>query len=255
MKRYGLEHNMGDNGMQDEWLVQSLRLTLFTSGLWSGNETIWHDLTAREPEIDENRVRESVRRQIGREGDGQLETLVTPVRTDIVMSPPVQDALQSNFGQAEEKLPDFVSLVSSWLSRTAETGKVNRVAFGAVLLLPVDNREAGYRELDRLLTSVTVDPINTKELLYRINRPKIYQGKIELNRLTTWTSVDLRKFYLATSLERPSTPISGEAFVRLEVDHSTPVERIEPLPSGEIVPMFNALVEMAVENAARGEQP
>jgi hypothetical protein len=136
---------MSDGGTQDKWQVQILRLTLFTSGLWSGNETIWHDLTGREPDIDENRARESIRRQIGREGDGQLETVVTPVRTDVVMSPPLQDAFQTTyFGPAEERIPGFVSLVSSWLSRTAQTGKIIRLAFGAVLLLPVENREAGY---------------------------------------------------------------------------------------------------------------
>src|SRR4051794_34676331 len=103
----------------------------------------------------------------------------------------------------------------------AQTGKITRVAFGAVLLLPVDNREIGYRELDRLLASVTVDPISTKELLYRINRPKIYKGNIVLNRLTTWASLDVRKFIsLGAPLGQPSTPISEEAFVRLEVDHS-----------------------------------
>jgi hypothetical protein len=246
---------MTGDGMLDKWLVQILRLTLFTSGFWSRHETIWQDLTGREPEIDENRSRESIRRQIGREGDGQLETLVTPVRTDVVMSPPVQDILQANFGRAEEKLPSFASLVRSWLDRTAQTGKIIRVAFGAVLLLPVKNRDAGYRELDRLLQSVRVDPINTKELLYRINRPKIYKGEIELNRLTAWASLDLRRFYLATSLEQPSMPISEEAFVRLEVDHSTPAERTQTLPLGEIVPIFEVLVEMAVENAGRGEQP
>jgi hypothetical protein len=248
---------MSDGGTQDKWQVQILRLTLFTSGLWSGNETIWHDLTGREPDIDENRARESIRRQIGREGDGQLETVVTPVRTDVVMSPPLQDAFQTTyFGPAEERIPGFVSLVSSWLSRTAQTGKIIRLAFGAVLLLPVENREAGYRELDRLLSSVTVDPISTKELLYRKNRPKIYKGNIELNRMTTWASLDLRKFMgVGTSLVQPSTPISEETFVRLEVDHNTPAERTEPLALDEIVPIFEALVEMAVENAARGERP
>jgi hypothetical protein len=246
---------MSDDGMLDKWLVQILRLTLFTSGLWSGHETIWQDLTGREPEIDENRSRESIRRQVGREGDGQLETLVTPVRVDVVMSPPVQDILQADFGRSEEKLPGFVSLVRSWLDRTAKTGNIIRVAFGAVLLLPVENRDAGYRELDRLLPPITVDPNNTRELLYRINRPKIYEEEIELNRLTTWTSLDLRRFYLPTSLEQPSTPISAAAFVRLEVDHSTPVERTLALPSGKIVPIFEVLVEMAMENAGRGEQP
>ena len=246
---------MSDDRTQDKWQVQWL--TLFTSGLWPGSETIWHDLTGREPDIDENRARDGIRRQSGRESDGQLETVVTPARTDVVISTAVQDALQAAyFGSAKDKIPGFVSLVSSWLSRMVQTGKITRVAFGAVLLLPVDNREVGYRELDRLLPSVTVDPINTKELFYRINRPKIYKGNIEFNRITTWASLEVRKFISSGALlGQPSTPISEEAFVRLEVDHSTPAERTELLALGEIVPMFEALVEMAVENAARGERP
>ncbi len=250
---------MTDGDTRDNWQVQTLRLTLFTSGLWSGNATIWHDLTGKEPDVDENRSREGIRHQIGSESEGQLETVVTAARTDVVIfpSPPVQGVLPvTYFGPAREKIRNFVSLVMPWLRGVAETGTIIRLAFGAVLLLPVENREAGYRELDRLLRSVKVDPANSREIFYRINRPKIYGENIELNRITTWSTLDVRKFInLSPSAVQPSPPVTEEKFVRLEVDHSTPADRAEPLPSDEIVPILKMLKKMAVENATSGEQP
>jgi hypothetical protein len=242
---------------QDNWQAQLLRFTLFTSRLWPEHETIWRDIIGRDPDIDENRVRESSRRQNGSVGDRQIETVVTPARTDVFMAPAVQDGLQAaSFGPAETEIRAFVSLVSPWLDRIGRTGNVIRVAFGAVLLLPADDREASYRQLDRLLTSVNVDPIKARDLLYRINRPKTYKSVLELNRMTTWSGLMVRQVAgLGASLGQPSTLISEEFFARLEIDNSTPAERTEPLEPGEIVPIFGALVEMSLENAARGELP
>jgi len=72
--------------------------------------------------------------------------------------------------------------------------------------------------------------------------------------MTTWSCVVFRGVIgLGAALGQPSTSISEEFFVRLEIDNNTPAERTEPIEPGEIVPIFEALVEMALENAARGE--
>jgi hypothetical protein len=246
---------MSDN-TKENWQAQILRLTLFTSGLWPNYETLWHDLTGQEPDSDENRARESTRRQTGRVGDRQLETVVTPIRTDVFFAPVFEAGLPAtSFGPAEAEIPAFVSLVTPWLDRIARIGQITRVAFGAVLLLPVPDRDTSYKELGRFLQSVNVDPASTKEILYRINRP-VSRGVLELNRLTTWTSVIMRKMIgIDFSLGQPLTSVADEVFVRLETDNSTPAERTEPLAADEIVPIFEALVKMALENAARGELP
>jgi hypothetical protein len=247
---------MSDQG-RDNWQAQLLRLTLFTPRQLPELETIWRDIIGRDPDIDENRVRESTRRQSGPLGDRQLETVVTPARADVVMTVAVQEGFPvPYFGPAEAEIRGFATLVSPWLDRIAHVGNIIREAFGAVLVLPAADRVASYRELDHLLKSVNVDPINTKDLVYRVNRPKIYGNDIELNRLTTWASFVQRKLFgLGAALGDPSTPVSEEFFVRLEIDNNTPGERTEPLEPREVVPIFEALVEMALENAARGELP
>jgi hypothetical protein len=239
-----------------DWQTQLLRFTLFTPVVLPGSETIWRNITGRDPDIDENRVRETIRRQSGPVGDRQLEIVVTPGRVDVVMVPGLQDGLPGMyFGPAEAEIPGFVALVRSWLDQIARVENIHRLAFGAVLVLMVHDRNASYRKLDRLLPSVRVDPVNTREFLYRINRPKMYFGNLELNRVTTWNSGARKTFGLSASAGQPSTAISEEFFVRLEVDNNTPAERTEPLEPGEIVPIFETLVEMALENAARGELP
>jgi hypothetical protein len=246
---------MSDQGRVD-WQAQLLRFTLFTPGVSPEFQTIWRNITGRDPDVDENRARESIRRQSGPVGNRQLETVVTLGRVDVVMVPALEDGLPAMyFGQAEAEIPGFVSLIGPWLDQIAQVVNIVRLAFGAVLLLTVEDRNAGYRELDRLLTSVKVDPVSTREMLYRVNRPKPYADGLELNRVTTWNSGTRQTFGLSASAGQPSMPISEEFYVRLEVDNNTPAQRTEPLEPSKIVPIFQTLVKMALENALRGEIP
>src|SRR5215467_10496662 len=92
-----------------DWQVQLLRLTLFTPRSLPGFETIWRDINGRDPDIDENRRRENVRRQSGPVGDRRLETVVTPGRTDVAMAAALQEAPPPTFffGPAEAEFREF----------------------------------------------------------------------------------------------------------------------------------------------------
>jgi hypothetical protein len=83
----------------------------------------------------------------------------------------------------------------------------------------------------------------------------MYSSDLELNRVTTWNAGVRKTFGLNASAGPSTTAISDEFFVRLEVDNNTSAERTEPLQPSDIVPIFQTLVEMALENSARGELP
>src|SRR5262249_23477382 len=152
-----------------------------------GSDTIWHTITQQEPEIDENRARESIRRQSGAIDNRHLEVVATPGRVDVVMTPTLQDGLpQSYFGPAEEEAAKFAGLIPPWLAETARSEDVIRLAFGAIFILVVHDRDESYHHLSRFLHSVKVDPVNSREIMYRINRPKDYLDGLSLNRITTW---------------------------------------------------------------------
>ena len=85
-------------------------------------------------------------------------------------------------------LEPFVKIIGKWLGKCPPT---NRLAFGANLGKMVNDRHAGYEEIKRYLPSVELDPQNTDNFLYQINRPR--KSKVDpnimINRLNTWSVV------------------------------------------------------------------
>src|SRR5208282_50763 len=63
-----------------------------------------------------------------------------------------------------------------------------RLAYGAILLQPVDNRETGYLRLGELASAVKIDP-KSEDFFYQINRPResTTLKNMRLNRLSKWS--------------------------------------------------------------------
>jgi hypothetical protein len=168
-----------------------------------------------------------------------------------VIGPPVVDGVPTfEFAPFAARVAVFDNLVCAYLDRLEAA--VVRIAFGAILQRPAENRDEAYEWIGRLAPSVKVDPANTRELIYRVNRPKMGAHGIELNRIMTWSAAVIRKAVIANQTTAGWTE---ENFTRLEIDNSTPAERTEPLDRRQLVAIFKELEEMAAENAARGELP
>jgi hypothetical protein len=129
---------------------------------------------------------------------------------------------------------------------------VIRIAFGAVVFLPAESRQKAYEDIGRYVPSIKVDAESTRELMYRVNRPRTGTNGVELNRITIWNAVSVKKAIIAGQIAAGSTE---EHFSRLEIDNSTPVERTSPLDREQLVAIFRELVKMGMDNAARGELP
>jgi hypothetical protein len=95
-----------------------------------------------------------------------------------------------------------------------------------------------------------------KELLFRCNWPFESKavGGLMINRITTWSAIRVTQSRLQ---------ITGESFnvspgpeldaVRLEIDHNTDQAISAPFDKARLVPIFEELVELAQQNAERGE--
>lgn len=231
--------------------AQLLRLTIFPAGSLPGTQDLWHRLTGREPEIDEHRRTEGLHRQVGPHGQGELEVRVQPTRVDLLMKPLTTIASPHlRLGPFETESAAFLALARPWLSDTG--GGIARVAFGGISLYPAADRVEAYGLLARYVPSLKVDAENSREVQYRVNRPMESRG-ITLNRITTWAPISLKMEISTTGSKILS--ISEEHFLRLEFDHSTPAERTEPLEQAVIVPIFEKLLELAIENVLQGECP
>ena len=241
------------------WNTQVLRVTLFLREPMDG-AGLWERVVGMAPMVDEHRPRERARRQVGSIGDASFELQVSAPRLDWIMTPAITEGSvpSIHFGSLDTALKRFDVLLRPWLAAPPDTGIV-RVAFGLVAALPVLDRGVAYERLQQLVPSVTFDAEHTREVLYRVNRPKpsrVLLG-VKLNRITTWTAILARAYLTVIGTAPPLQTIAGEEefFVRCECDHSTSAEATEPLENASLVAIYDELREMAVENVERGEMP
>ncbi|MBL8793897.1 MAG: hypothetical protein JNM56_08330, partial [Planctomycetia bacterium] len=155
------------------WQAQNLRLTAFSqSPQFAVPQQWWREVTSSEPEhVLEKRPKQE------REEAGLFQGAVFGLAFDILRvqwtAAPRLDAENidlnnqpATLGQFIERKDWFHRLMEGWLPRCPP---IHRLAFGANLLLPVENHEAGYRMLDRYLRWLEIDP-QSSEILYRVNR-------------------------------------------------------------------------------------
>ena len=151
---------------------------------------------------------------------------------------------------------DFTTAGRKWLA--CGSPSTNRLAVGAVLLMPATSTKAAYQKLDDMLVAVQVDPDHASDFFYQINWPRASSvvPQLRLNRLTRWTAFSVRSVSLQLEDDKASVQSSspdGENYCRLECDHSTP-GRVEPFgPIDLVEKLFQELCGMVEENAGQGE--
>lgn len=233
-----------------EWETQALRVSIFLRSPFSTN-SVWADITGEEPESDDNRPRQGQRIQQGPFLGGMLEVSNTAPRIDISVTPAPTTEPVYTFGAFEQLSSAFVDRVATWLKAT----KLDcvRIAYGAVVLAPADDRAAAYDVLSKYVPSVKFDAANSQEAFYRINRPvpcECLKGEV-LNRITTWNSIRVRRaFAVGASVEFQEVE---HHFARLECDTNTSQDRKEPFAMQDLPRILLELAALAYGNAKNGE--
>jgi hypothetical protein len=245
------------------WQAQALRLTTFLSAPLdlSVAATLWKTAMGVDPEIDDNRPREGIRRQGGPFEGCYLETIIAsapPPRIDWVLAPKLdpQAPAQLYYGSFERAMGNFTAAGLKWLATGSPS--IYRLAVGAVLLMPAASTKAAYQKLDGMLEAVHVDPDHSSDFFYQINWPRASSvvPKLRLNRLTRWTALAVRSVNLQIDDNKAtvqSSPPDGENYCRLECDHSTPLGHPEPIAPIDLAKLFQELCGLVEENARRGE--
>jgi hypothetical protein len=244
-----------------EWNIQVARLTLFVSGQLDGG-TFWREAVGQEPENDDNRPRQGMRRQSGKVDGESLELRIFPGRLDWLMLPQVtpNQLPPDHFGSLPEKRVAFDTLMERWLSGQKNL-QATRVAFGLGSLLSVPDRQAVYGRLAPLIPSLRLEPDTWKEFTYQINRPikSNFDRELEINRLTTWGSIEFRDMEGGVNVVSAALTLqhfgSPRLYARCECDVSTPAERTDPFAAESLITIYRELRDLAVENVERGELP
>ncbi len=241
------------------WRVLSLRLTTFLSEGPSFDPTqMWTDVAKDTPDEEQNRPRSGEFSRVGQVEGMRLRLLGQPGRVDWLG----EINIEQEIGSGELSAVSW-ALAHTLIARVAGVYLavpeilVNRLAFGAILVQPVDDVRSGYVELNKLLGTVTIDPDHSTDFSYQINRRRIsaVMPELVINRLSKWSVMSQNTIRLNIAAERDLTIIPSLHAVRLELDVNTVSDLRQELPSAQLRPIFDELIAMGVEIAEKGDVP
>jgi hypothetical protein len=243
------------------WLTESVRFTGFLAGSTPSQASDWWvSLVGSPAESTVSRTDIRLQQQEGPLGPGRLVLVLLPGRVDwhLSVSPKATESESvPSLGSFEEAVNLFRPVLRKWFEICPP---LSRVAVGSVLIQPVPDRVEGYRRLAHFLKdSVRLDPENSSEFSYSINRPRISkktEGGLVLNRLSKWTVSASQSVQITVGLGNTQTrTLNTRHACRLEVDLSTPAGLEGNLPSAQIPLIFDELIEFADEISLRGDLP
>lgn len=245
------------------WYVESLRLTAFpVRGTPLTDISWWTELVGEPAETKTIQPRVGGQTEQGEFLGAKLVNQIQPHRVDWQLQLPDQETQADTFptvGPFLEIVERFVELMLKWLS--LETcPELHRLAFGAVLVYPIESRVAGYQQLAAFLPSVKLDLEGSSDFLYQINRVRTSTSKIEglrINRLSRWSVTALQRVDLSFEKNLDMSIAKGKLVhaCRLYLDINTVPEFRGPLPEKQRGSLFEELVFLAKEIASEGDIP
>ncbi len=253
-----LDQSLIDMPDPQNWQVESLRSTSFPSAApQPSTATWWYDLVGKQPETRVERLKELLHQEEGQVDGTKLVLGIQPVRIDW-LTVPNDPGDKFWIGSFQDSLDVFLELMRRWF-KIAPPAK--RLAFGAVLMLPVENRRAGYILIAKYLPQIQLDPEGSSDFLYQINRPRDSRTEIrglQINRLTKWSVARLGTGHIELSLKEPRAsyfPASESYACRLELDINTLPDYPNDLPHDQLGSIFQELVDLGKEIVMKGDIP
>lgn len=204
-----------------EWKVEQLRLTSFLSGSDRPKrlEEMITSAAGAEPTVEKSPV--SFRGLCDVSEAISLQLQWVPGRIDWMLSTATTEVGDSIGGD-----DDIKALVEkyflTWFA-SEDCPESVRIALGTILFKPIKDVDEGNKFLAPLLKPLSLPP-NTKDLLYRVNRPvKSETTPGIVNRLATWS-------------------ISHRQSLIIHLPAKMPIRVVEPVPKGD--PLLVCRLEM-----------
>ena len=240
------------------WQAESFRITCFPTSATNINaKNWWFDVIGEQPENTIIRAKEGFRQEEGHVNGRKILFGIQPIRTDWLMVPNDEEG-KTSLGSFQVELDSFITLMSRWFKICPP---LKRLAFGTILVFPVESRQSGYEFLGNYLPNVKLDPAGSSDFLYQINRPRTSQTEISnlmINRLTKWSVLHrgLIGFELSPNAAGISLVPSSETLAcRIELDINTSADYKNDLPKDKLADIFNELIDLTKEIAIEGDIP
>lgn len=238
------------------WEVQSLRASFICQQPVGPTEGWWLTATGVAPDEVTSKPNVLEQSESGAFGPGRLDMKIAFNRVDWIYS-----AVDTGgpklpvLGCAADLLSALCKPVGAWLDAKGREVSWVRAAFGAVLLLPVDNIKDSNSAISDYLPILDARKTDVKDLFVQVNYPresKNLDGRI-INRLIKLSTLSLQLINITPA--GPVPGVSNSIYCRAEFDFSTPVENVDPLPAERIVDIFNELIDSAEAMAKEGVGP
>ena len=246
-----------------DWYAEELRLSVFPiDAIDPARSHFWESLLGNAPDEVYNRPREQRVREEGPFLNGRLRVDVSVNRVDwrLLPAPGIDHhrGLPPVVGSYEVLMQDFRDLMLGWL---ADCPSLHRLGYGSELLLPTGSLPDAYGKLDSLLRRVDVEPEDTHDFLYRINRRRVSNCGVEgleINRISTWSAVQIIETLVDVSGDGERAPKvtrqpDPRGICRLELDINTIPEFHGALDKDVVPRIFSELVDAGNEIATGGE--
>jgi len=242
----------------DAWQARSLRLTAFA--LLPPPEFAavewWRALASETPETVTSQARIGRFRVEGDFGAGRLVLEFQGNRIDLSLSSPDDPEKWPenipSIGAFYEAKVTFLGLTARWLEICPP---IQRLAFGALLILPTADTEQTYRQLSAYLP-FRLDEKGSRDFHYRINRPrtsKTLPTGTKINRVLNWSALRIKSF--GGHLGQPAFQVDEKTFCLLDLDINTDAEFSGELPKEQLPILLRELIDLATEIAAEGDVP
>jgi hypothetical protein len=243
----------------DAWQVERMRVTAFPGEAMAAERfsSWWDEIVGFPAEEVQSRPKMGLYQAQGDFEGRRLVLQVLPGRIEWFVAA-IMKASDEEFGAPPigpfpEVVASLAKVVDPWLPKAPP---LQRLAFGAILLQPVESRHAGYDRLDDYLHDVEIDPEGSSDLLYQINRPRESTtiGQLSLNRLTKWSVQIARRVFLTMGSDGVETRTLGEeSACRLELDINTPADFAESLPADRLTALLEEMIGLGREIAESGD--
>jgi hypothetical protein len=230
------------------WQVEALRFSFINLQSDQASDGFgWVDLLGSPPESVTEKKSMGIKTEQGNWLRGTLSVNRQVGRIDVVYSFAQPEA----FTDLDSPLPnagsiDEVFSACAELFNDAKKLRFGRFAFGAVLLMPVDEASKGYEHLKTFLPFIDFKS-DMRDFFMQINRPKQSPLGVEVNELSKWGCVNVK----AVNLVELNSMVSAEVHaVRLELDINTP-EQTAPLNT-DVSALVHEFVERGRALSERG---
>lgn len=244
------------------WFVENFRLTAFPGPSARVNSSGWWEKVVGQPPDNQSaQPKFGIMREDGLFEGAKLILSVQPSRIDWLF---ISAYDQESDGPAFEKLSDFISGTNTFLKAMnrwlAISPTLSRLAFGAVLVMPVANKIAGYEKISPFLPNMKLDPHNSSDFLYQINRPRESEKikELKINRLCKWSVAitTLTQIVLGPNNILPiPIPEAQRLLARLELDINTASEFADEFSQDNVNLLFQELISLGKEIASKGDIP